>query len=129
MGTPTQKWLRALVRKAASYQRIAVTQNDEKLLWDLFNFAMAVIQVAQLLEAFRTANYKIDGGVTSALKLSRNAVYCRLKLAGLDPEDFKRPDATVAILLRKSAFKPLISRIERLPSPSKRARSLVGGRR
>lgn len=73
-----------------------------ELAWQLMTYSF---QISEMLHACRLSD-KIDGpdGVAARLKITRKAVYVRFKNLGLEADDFRSPNATVAGLLFESPF-------------------------
>lgn len=108
--------IESLLQQAVAVQLLAFDQRDNELMRRVHELLSGIILVNDLLRSFRSATGgKIRGvnGVAEQLKLTRNGVYFRLEMAGLDPEDFREPSATVPALIRKSrTLAPLVDDIK-----------------
>jgi hypothetical protein len=64
----------------------------------LFSF---LIQLAELYTAFQKTKGKLDGanGVAEYLNVSRGGVYVRTRFIGLQPDEFRKGEATLDELL------------------------------
>jgi hypothetical protein len=83
----------------------AVIDRDGELLDLVHEFMSGVLQISDLLQAFKKSpGGRIDGtrGVAKHLNLSRPAVYLRLGMVNLTAEDFREPGVTVVRLVEIS---------------------------
>lgn len=97
--------VQALVDDVRRVEQHAFEIGDRGLIADAHNLLSGLVQLYDLLRAFRTSlDGRIKGpqGVAKKLGLTRNGVYCRLEMVGLDPEDLRNPEADVLDLLERS---------------------------
>ena len=107
--------VKSLVDVVRRVERHAFDTGDRALIAETHNLLGGLVQLYNLLKAFRDSpEGRIKGpqGVAKKLGLTRNGVYCRLEMVGLDPEDLRDPDADVLDLLDRSRILgPLARRI------------------
>ncbi|GEM_PF-1318702 len=103
----------AMVRRVEQH---AFEIGDRGLIADAHSLLSGLVQLYDLLRAFRNSpDGRIKGpqGVAKKLGLTRNGVYCRLEMVGLDPEDLRDPSAEVMELLSRSRILgPLANRLQ-----------------
>jgi hypothetical protein len=107
--------------KHLAFNVIAKAVNDRNLreLQNASAVLEGMIQIEDLLAAFSDCDGRIRGtsGVADVLEISRNAVYVRLEMVGLDPHDFRE--------LASGDFKDLDTNAFALVASSKKLRSRI----
>ena len=105
-----------LVETIRQVERHAFETGDRALIGDAHNLLSGLVQLYDLLTAFRNSpDGRIKGpqGVAKKLGLTRNGVYCRLEMVGLDPEDLRNPAGDVLDLVALSRILgPLAQRLQ-----------------
>ncbi len=105
-----------LVETIRRVEKHAFETGDRVLISDAHNLLGGLVQLYDLLTAFRNSpDGRIKGpqGVAKKLGLTRNGVYCRLEMVGLDPEDLRNPVGDVLDLVHLSRILgPLAQRLQ-----------------
>ncbi len=105
-----------LVETIRRVEQHAFEIGDRVLIADAHNLLGGLVQLYDLLTAFRNSpDGRIKGpqGVAKKLGLTRNGVYCRLEMVGLDPEDLRNPAGDVLDLVHLSRILgPLAQRLQ-----------------
>ena len=105
-----------LVEKIRRVEQHAFETGDRPLIADAHSLLSGLVQLYDLLTAFRNSpDGRIKGpqGVAKKLGLTRNGVYCRLEMVGLDPEDLRNPPGNVLDLVARSRILgPLADRLQ-----------------
>ena len=105
-----------LVEKIRRVEQHAFETGDRPLIADAHSLLRGLVQLYDLLTAFRNSpDGRIKGpqGVAKKLGLTRNGVYCRLEMVGLDPEDLRNPPGNVLELVARSRILgPLADRLQ-----------------
>ena len=107
-----------LVENIRRVEQHAFETGDRPLIADAHSLLSGLVQLYDLLTAFRNSpDGRIKGpqGVAKKLGLTRNGVYCRLEMVGLDPEDLRNPPGDVRDLVARSRiFGPLADRLQNI---------------
>lgn len=94
-----------LVETVRLVEQHAFETGNRALISDAHHLLSGLVQLYDLLTAFRNSpDGRIKGpqGVAKKLGLTRNGVYCRLEMVGLDPEDLRNPTGNVLELVAAS---------------------------
>ena len=94
-----------LVETVRLVEQHAFETGNRALIGDAHHLLSGLVQLYDLLTAFRNSpDGRIKGpqGVAKKLGLTRNGVYCRLEMVGLDPEDLRNPTGNVLELVAAS---------------------------
>jgi hypothetical protein len=106
------EWLRIAQR----LEQRAFEETNPELLRVVQRFVTGLLQICQLFGAFQSSpGQRIDGerGVAKQLGISRNAVYLRVTLAGLTPEDFREPKIDLPrLVLASKVTGPLLAELK-----------------
>jgi hypothetical protein len=107
LGTPTPaaQDLRDWLRLAHDLEDKALYETkDLEALQLVHRFLSGLVQVRQLLDAFRAAQGKLEGdnGVAARLNISRNAVYLRLDMVQLTADHFREEGVELPTLVARS---------------------------
>ena len=107
-----------LVETVRLVEQHAFETGNRALIGDAHHLLSGLVQLYDLLTAFRNSpDGRIKGpqGVAKKLGLTRNGVYCRLEMVGLDPEDLRNPTGNVLELVAASRILgPLAQRLQQL---------------
>ena len=105
-----------LVETVRLVEQHAFETGNRALIGDAHHLLSGLVQLYDLLTAFRNSpDGRIKGpqGVAKKLGLTRNGVYCRLEMVGLDPEDLRNPTGNVLELVAASRILgPLAQRLQ-----------------
>jgi hypothetical protein len=105
-----------LVETVRLVEQHAFETGNRALIGDAHHLLSGLVQLYDLLTAFRNSpDGRIKGpqGVAKKLGLTRNGVYCRLEMVGLDPEDLRNPAGNVLELVAASRILgPLAQRLQ-----------------
>ena len=105
-----------LVETVRLVEQHAFETGNRALIGDTHHLLSGLVQLYDLLTAFRNSpDGRIKGpqGVAKKLGLTRNGVYCRLEMVGLDPEDLRNPAGNVLELVAASRILgPLAQRLQ-----------------
>ena len=111
-----RKAVEGLVETIRRVEQHAFETGDRALIGDAHHLLSGLVQLYDLLTAFRNSpDGRIKGpqGVAKKLGLTRNGVYCRLEMVGLDPEDLRNPPGDVRELVARSRILgPLADRLQ-----------------
>mgnify|MGYP001289512370 CR=1 FL=1 len=102
---PDREAVSDLVDMIRRVERHAFETGDRALIGEAHHLVSGLVQLYDLLVAFRNSpDGRIKGpqGVAKKLSLTRNGVYCRLEMVGLDPENLRDPDSDVLDLVARS---------------------------
>ena len=94
-----------LVETVRLVEQHAFETGNRALIGDAHHLLSGLVQLYDLLTAFRNSpDGRIKGpqGVAKKLGLTRNGVYCRLEMVGLDPEDLRNPAGNILDLVAAS---------------------------
>ena len=94
-----------LVETVRLVEQHAFETGNRALIGDAHPLLSGLVQLYDLLTAFRNSpDGRIKGpqGVAKKLGLTRNGVYCRLEMVGLDPEDLRNPAGNILDLVAAS---------------------------
>lgn len=99
----SSKDVRGLIHKAHLAQQYALETRNAKLLKDVNLLFLGLMHLHELICVFRQHPRESITHIGTILGgLTRNGVYCRLRMVGLRPADLSDPALTMIKLIRKS---------------------------